>query len=454
MSKAPFILLINPWITDFAAYDLWAKPLGLLTLAALLREGGCGVAFLDCLDRSDALTREAPDVIQGADRKFGTGKYPRMLIEKPSACAEIPRRYYRYGIHPKGLRMRLQAMPKPDMVWMTSVMTYWHPGIQQTIAGVREVFPDVPVWLGGIYARLCPGHASKHSGADEVIAAPPGELPDKIEAATGFRLRNRLEWASFEAWPPPALDLVSDPHYAPLMTSLGCPFRCPYCASAILQPQWKKKSAASIYDEIMLWRRRFGIEDFAFYDDALLLQADETLKPTLERICNEGTRIRFHTPNAFHVRALTPEWCRLLHDSGFTTLRLGLETARADRQREWGGKVETQMFYAAVENLRSAGFAADQIGVYLLCGLPDQTPADVADAIRVVRDAGGHPRLAEYAPVPGTPMWPQAVAASPYDLENEPLYHNNTFFACRRPDFTLGDLAELKELARLARTGS
>ena len=31
----PHILLVNPWIHDFAAYDFWAKPLGLLTLAAL-----------------------------------------------------------------------------------------------------------------------------------------------------------------------------------------------------------------------------------------------------------------------------------------------------------------------------------------------------------------------------------------------------------------------------------
>ena len=33
-SKFPHILLVNPWIHDFAAYDFWAKPLGLLTLGA------------------------------------------------------------------------------------------------------------------------------------------------------------------------------------------------------------------------------------------------------------------------------------------------------------------------------------------------------------------------------------------------------------------------------------
>ncbi len=28
------ILLINPWITDFAAYNLWVKPVGLLYIAS------------------------------------------------------------------------------------------------------------------------------------------------------------------------------------------------------------------------------------------------------------------------------------------------------------------------------------------------------------------------------------------------------------------------------------
>ena len=34
---SPHILLINPWITDFAAYNFWIKPLGLLYIASLLK---------------------------------------------------------------------------------------------------------------------------------------------------------------------------------------------------------------------------------------------------------------------------------------------------------------------------------------------------------------------------------------------------------------------------------
>lgn len=451
MPKAPFVLLINPWITDFAAYDLWAKPLGLLTLASLLREGGCGVALIDCLDRHDPLTLGRPDMLPGKDRRYGTGKYARMPIPKPSVYDSIPRRFYRYGIHPESLAAKLAALPRPDLVWVTSIMTYWYPGVQQTIRCVRDVFPGVPVWLGGIYAKLCLNHARQKSGADVVVNTPLEAIPRLIAASTGFLPKNAAQWGNFAALRPPALDLLPSLTYAVVMTSTGCPFHCPYCASHLLQPKFQRKSAEVVYAEILRWHESYGASDFAFYDDALLMHADGTLKRVLERLCREGVRLRFHTPNALHVRALSREWCELLYESGFTTLRLGLETTRKDKQKEWGGKVETEMFLSAVHRLHDAGFSASQIGVYLLCGLPGQTPADVAESIRLVRDAGAQPHLSEYSPVPGTSLWREACLASRYDIQREPLCHNNTFFACRREDFSYKDMQDLKELARRAR---
>ncbi|GLI35771.1 B12-binding domain-containing radical SAM protein [Desulforhabdus amnigena] len=451
MSKAPFILLVNPWTTDFAAYDLWAKPLGLLLLGGLLKEGGCGVAFIDCLDRYDPLSRTCGEMLRGEERKFGTGKYSRTLIEKPQAYGDIPRRYYRYGIHPESFRKQLQVIQEPDLIWVTSVMTYWYPGVQETIEVLHEVFPKVPVWLGGIYASLCTGHAEKNSGADQVITLPLEKLPGRIEAATGFAVKNIPSWGNFRQAPLPALEFISHPTYAPIMTGRGCPFRCPYCASGILQPRWERRSADAVYEEILHWHETLGVVDFAFYDDALLLQAETSLKPALERLCREGLRLRFHTPNALHVRALTSDWCRLLFESGFTTLRLGLETTRADKQREWGGKVETRMYRESVERLRMAGFSRDQIGVYLLCGLPGQSPEDVAEAIEVVAESGAQPHLCEYSPVPGTAMWSEVCALSRYDIAKEPLFQNNSFFACRRSDFSYDDLLRLKELVRRVR---
>jgi hypothetical protein len=450
-SKAPFVLLVNPWITDFAAFDLWAKPLGLLTLASLLREGGCGVAFLDCMDRLDPKTATNPAMIPGVEKKYGTGNYPKSAMTKPDVYLGIPRYYYRYGIHPGSFSEQARAFPRPDLIWVTSMMTYWYPGVQLTISLLREIFPDVPIWLGGIYARLCSAHAREKSGADEVVTLPVERLPAKIEAATGFTVKNRSRWGRFRDFPAPALDLLTHATYIPIMTSIGCPFQCPYCASPVLQPEWDRMTSDSIYRQIYEAIQRHGPSDFAFYDDALLPGGETSLKPALERLVGEGLEARFHAPNALHVRSLRREWCSLLYESGFTTIRMGLETSRADRQREWGGKVENEMFLCAVESLSTAGFKREQIGAYLLCGLPGQTPTEVAEAIEFVSRAGAQPYLAEYSPIPGTAMWAEACRLSRYDIENEPLFHNNTFFACRRPDFSYDDMQHLKAVALQAR---
>jgi hypothetical protein len=47
MKDTPHILLINPWIHDFAAYDFWSKPIGLLYLASILRYHDCRVSYIE-----------------------------------------------------------------------------------------------------------------------------------------------------------------------------------------------------------------------------------------------------------------------------------------------------------------------------------------------------------------------------------------------------------------------
>ncbi|MDP2840447.1 MAG: hypothetical protein Q8O11_10360, partial [Syntrophales bacterium] len=56
------ILFINPWIYDFSAYDLWYKPLGLLSLASLLRIHGVHITFVDCLESNDPAMHHEPHI--------------------------------------------------------------------------------------------------------------------------------------------------------------------------------------------------------------------------------------------------------------------------------------------------------------------------------------------------------------------------------------------------------
>ncbi|MCX7767334.1 MAG: cobalamin B12-binding domain-containing protein, partial [Candidatus Sumerlaeia bacterium] len=146
------ILLINPWIYDFSAFDLWAKPLGLLYLASLLRQSGAEVFLVDCLDRYHWSLRHKPV----KENEFGCGKYPATEIPKPAPLKFIPRRYKRYGILPDAFITDLKNTGKPDVILVTSRMTYWYPAVVEVIRICRQIFPDSPVILGGTYATLMP----------------------------------------------------------------------------------------------------------------------------------------------------------------------------------------------------------------------------------------------------------------------------------------------------------
>lgn len=439
----PHILLINPWIHDFAAYDFWAKPLGLLTLAALLRSHGLSVSYIDCLDRFHPKAQ-----LSDPSTRYGRGPYLKTRIAKPHGLTDVRRTFSRYGIKPRWFATDLQALPQPDLILITSLMTYWYTGVQETITVMRNVFPGIAIVLGGIYASLCHDHALKYSGANEIFSGPAEEtLFELINRYTGFTARPHFNSQELDTYPYPALDLQNRINYVPLLTSRGCPFKCTYCASHFLNPKQMRRSPESVIAEIEFWHQTHAVTDFVLYDDAFLVNAEQHAIPILEKIIEADINIRFHTPNAVHIRGITAETARLLFKAGFKTLRLGLETAEFDHRETIDQKVSENDFRQAAGYLKEAGFEKQQVGAYLLMGLPGQELSAVERSIRAVQETKIAPILAYYSPIPHTAMWKTAVAASRYDLEADPIFTNNSIIPCQPEAFNWETVSALKELA-------
>ena len=437
----PHILLINPWIHDFAAYDVWAKPHGLLWLGGILRSHGYSVAYIDCLDRFHPRAKPADPAARD-----GRGPYLKARIPKPPELSDVPRYFSRYGIPPEWFRQDLASARKPDLILVTSLMTYWYPGVVETIREIRSVFPDVPVLLGGIYATLCRGHAEQVTGADAVIdgAVAAGDILEIVAKYTGYSRALNFDPDDLDAFPYPAYDLQKRIGYIPILTSLGCPYACDYCASKRLQPKRMLRSPSHVAGEIQYWHDNYGVKHFVFYDDALLVNSEKHAVPLFGQIIKTGLDIRFHTPNAVHIREINQTTAQLMKDAGFSTLRLGLETVDFN-ERTMDHKVCEDEFFKAAECLRKAGFDSRQVGAYLLIGLPGQKISSVEQSIRMVKQTGITPILAYYSPIPHTAMWPAAVKASRYDLEADPIYTNNAIFPCQ-PAFDWQELSRLKQV--------
>ncbi|MBA2882555.1 radical SAM superfamily enzyme YgiQ (UPF0313 family) [Desulfosalsimonas propionicica] len=425
MTAAAHILCINPWIHDFAAYDFWARPLGLLYLAGLLRDHGCRVTFIDCLDRFHP---RHPQTDPAA--RCGRGPYRKTPIAKPERLMDVPRRYCRYGADPEWITADLRAAGQPDMVLVTSLMAYWYPGVAETIAAVRSVYPKVPVVLGGVYATLYPAHAARATGADRVICGHGEQAVfDALEAYTGWCIRPKTDLGDINALPRPALDLQRGLPFVPVRTSRGCPFSCDYCASSLIEPRLEKRNPEEVVAEIRSWHKWCGVRDVVFYDDALLVNAEKHADIIFDMLAGSGMDLRLHTPNALHVRNITAKTAKRMHAAGMQTLRLGVETTDFEK-RGMDHKVGAEEFFRAAAYLREAGFSRKHMGAYLLAGLPNQNPTEVEASIDGVKAAGITPVIAWYSPILGTKMWDAACAASRYDLAADPLLTNNAVMPC------------------------
>jgi radical SAM superfamily enzyme YgiQ (UPF0313 family) len=438
-SGAPRALLLAPPIYDFALYDLFLKPFALCRLAAWLQSCGFRVRLVNGLDYRD------PESCRqfGRPRREarGTGKLFRQVVPKPACLGWVRRHYARYGMLASSLQREL-AREQPDIVLVSSGMTYWYPGVVEAIARLRGLYPRVPVILGGIYATLCPAHARRVTEADYVVEG---------EAWPGIaRILSRLHLPQAAPWRPEAFTPLPEGRWegGVLRLNTGCPLRCRYCASPVLCPRFRAGDPQAAFAALSEMYGALGTRSFAFYDDALLAESQAVLEPFLERVIASGLELSFYAPNGVHAALLEPALASLMRRAGFRELGLGVESLRGEFHRTLDRKLDPHRLPQALEALFSAGFTSREITGYILAGLPGQRWEEVEESLVATAALGIRVQVTEYSPVPGTPLWAEAVRRSRLALEEEPLAHNNTLLPMQWAGLELADLQRLKELAR------
>ncbi len=435
------ILLINPWIYDFAAFDLWAKPLGLLYIGSFLEKFGYKVSLSDCLWRHHPEVKEKIKL-----KKYATGKFFSEEVEKPPLLKNIPRKYKRYGIPRIIFENDLKEGGRPDLIIITSIMTYWYPGVFDAISIIKKIFPDTPIILGGIYACLCSDHAKKYSQADYII---PGD--GKIEclkiadSISGKKRSYDKINTDLDQIPYPAYHLYEEIDSISMITSLGCPLNCTYCASSFIQPDFIERAPDEVFKEILYYREKFEIKDIAFYDDALLINSKARFIPLVEKIIKQKLNIRFHTPNGLHIRLINEKIADLFYKAGFKTLRLSFESSIKRIQNSSSMKTTNQDLISAKKCLRNAGYNNEKIETYVMVGLPYQDRNEIIDAVRFVHDLGLKVKLVEYSPIPHTVDYEKTITKYK-NIGTDPLLHNNSIFSMLTDEVGYKNLMEIKDL--------
>jgi len=439
-------LLVNPWITDFKCHDFWIKPFGLLKIATLLKSGGFEIDFIDCLNRFD---KDMPEEYKKI-KEYGKGDFYFEEIEKPECYKKISRKYKRYGLPKEVFLKKLEQIKKPDIILVTSNMSYTYEGTFEMIKILKEKFLLTPLILGGIYATICYNHSKEKSGADLIWQ---GNVNNNfirlINNATGSKIEYLSEENNFnEILPDYSLYFDENgkyniPYVVTKFTN-GCPFSCTYCAIKLFSDGYYKRDKKSILKELDIYKS-FGVKNIAFYDDALLYRT-VFIKDLLKDIIKNKYEFNFHTPNGLHAAYIDEEIAGLLKNAGFVDLRVSLESSDFEIQKATGGKITNDIFKNAINNLKKAGFKNSDIGVYILAGLPGQTFESILKDIEFVKQFKVKIKLANYSPIPGTADYLRLKNNIMAELKAEPLKQNEFYFLTINTDYDWQMNEEVKKI--------
>ncbi|MBN2381852.1 hypothetical protein JXQ70_03130 [bacterium] len=444
MPKKRHVLLINPWIEDFAAFDYWLRPNGLLKIATYLKNMGLNVSFIDCLERISPEIRTLIAAQKGRDWGDGRGNYYKTWLSKPSVLDFIPRNFGRYGVTTELLMRRLSLVDEPDLVCLSGTMTYWYTGLDSLIEIIHERWPRLPVILGGIYPSLLPEHARERMGRPLVF---PGSGLQSFHdyVVEFFELDDhRFPHTSMNSdCLVPDYSLLDDPIYIAIETSQGCPFQCGYCASRLFHPTFRQFPQPLLMDQLIHCARNLSTRHVAFYDDALFINPEKHVKPLLRAIIEADLPLAFHTPNGLFPRLIDAELATLMFQAGLRSIRLSFDLRTALRSSQ-SDKVADPDLTRAFEYLEAAGYTRSDIEVYILAGLPDQDQDIIGHCLEYVASCRGISRLYHYSPIPGTSDWFELVRRGHLKHDTDPLLQNPTVFAYCNPNLSFSDFEQLR----------
>jgi len=403
----PRVLIVNPPIYDFSAYDFWLRPVGMLAVAGMLR-GQASLTLYDFLDRRHPAAQNK----KTEKDPFGRGRFIEQRVDKPTVFKAIPRYFKRFGLPRDPFQTFLRESPPFDFVLVQSVMTYWYPGVKEVIEDVRQYHPRAKIILGGFYATVCRSHAQT-LGADVVVRED--ELGPMWET---LGLTEPKEYC------PPAWELYPRLGTGVIKLTKGCPFKCSYCYVPVRGERFGTRPLEQTIADFEIMKQ-VGVRNVAFYDDALLYQPEKILFPFLDYVQQHGRGVNLHTPNAMHARLLKPEVARQMVQGGVKTFYLGYESASAEFQKQTGAKLASEELAVAVDALRSAGVDGNNITAYEMLGHPLADVQAIEKSMRFANALGIRVMLSDFSPIPGTP---DGELCRKYVDIDEPLNHNKSAF--------------------------
>lgn len=292
---------------------------------------------------------------------------------------------------------------------------------------VKQAFPKATTLAFGHYPTLFAKEILENSSIDGVLLGEPEEsflavyqaraggepLPDAPGIAR--RVNGRIQvnpspgrLRRLDDLPLPAHHLIKPQLYsepflgsplATIQTTRGCPFPCNYCVRSYGQ-QTMFRSPESVLEEIHLLVNELKIPKIRFVDDTFNVDPRRTRR-LCELILNEGFKFQWSCLN--RVDTIDEETFTWMRRAGCVRTYLGFESGSQKVLDYYQKKLEISN---ALEKVRVAKRTGMEVVGYFMVGAPDETEQDVAESIRLAKEAQlDYILVSTLTLYPGTPLY-------------------------------------------------
>ncbi|MDP3879211.1 MAG: radical SAM protein [Dehalococcoidales bacterium] len=319
----------------------------------------------------------------------------------------------------------------PDIVGLTATT----PAINSAVGigrYLKKAYPDLPIILGGPHATLLPKETLAATPEIDVLVTGEGEdtiiellraYEDKspLDNIPGIALRrdgdvvinppraassdldslpylayHLLPWQKYRPHPPHGRALP----FAAVITSRGCPYHCSYCSKPIFGSRYRQQSPPRVVDEIAYHSEKYGIREFAIYDDVFTLDKKRS-HAIADEIMKRGLKIAWTCET--RVNLVDKELLRHIKQAGCYSIAYGIESGSPAILNILDKGIGLEQVEEAVRWSREAGLQT--IG-YFMVGSPQETPQTIRQTIQFAKKLKlDFAQFAITIPFPGTRLY-------------------------------------------------
>ncbi|MDD5136125.1 MAG: radical SAM protein, partial [Candidatus Omnitrophica bacterium] len=143
----------------------------------------------------------------------------------------------------------------------------------------------------------------------------------------------------------------------PILTGLGCSYKCAFCENALLGHSHISLPAADIVEQVISYKERFGIDSFAFFDEDFFADK-KRLFEFLEIINKKGLKIKWGTQsrvNYFSENYVNTKVLEELEKSGCIRISFGVESGSPRMLKKIKKGITPEQVISAAESGKRSG---------------------------------------------------------------------------------------------------